>query len=146
MGSGLLIIADPDQDGQLLAKIAALRQRVTDELGYIIPNIRIMDSSAIADNEYLISIRSNTVATGMVYPGKYMVIADQWEALGKKLPENAIVSVDPTYQSQAYWLDPQFIDKRDNITAVDSVDVIVTHLQDCVRKYVDEVMTKTDVL
>ena len=146
VGSGLLIIADPDQDGQLLAKIAALRQRVTDELGYIIPNIRIMDSSAIADNEYLISIRSNTVATGMVYPGKYMVIADQWEALGKKLPENAIVSVDPTYQSQAYWLDPQFIDKRDNITAVDSVDVIVTHLQDCVRKYVDEVMTKTDVL
>ena len=146
VGSGLLIIADPDQDGQLLAKIAALRQRVTDELGYIIPNIRIMDSSAIADNEYLISIRSNTVATGMVYPGKFMVIADQWEALGKKLPDNAIVSVDPTYQSQAYWLDPQFIDKRDNITAVDSVDVIVTHLQDCVRKYVDEVMTKTDVL
>ena len=146
VGSGLLIIADPDQDGQLLAKIAALRQRVTDELGYIIPNIRIMDSSAIADNEYLIAIRSNTVATGMVYPGKYMVIADQWGALGKKLPENAIVSVDPTYQSQAYWLDPQYIDKKDKITAVDSVDVIVTHLQECVRKYVDEVMTKTDVL
>ncbi len=146
VGSGLLIIADPDQDGQLLAKIAALRQRVTDELGYIIPNIRIMDSSAIADNEYLISVRSNNVATGTVYPGKFMVIADQWEALGKKLPNNAIVGVDPTYQSQAYWLDPQFIDKKDKITAVDSVDVIVTHLQDCVRRYVDDVMTKTDVL
>ena len=146
VGAGLLVIADPDQDGQLLAKIAALRQRVTDELGYIIPNIRIMDSSAIADNEYLIAIRSNTVATGMVYPGKFMVIADQWEALGKKVPDNVIVSVDPTYQSQAYWLDGQYIDKNDRITAVDSVDVIVTHLQDCVRKYVDEVMTKTDVL
>ncbi len=146
VGAGLLVIADPDQDGQLLAKIAALRQRVTDELGYIIPNIRIMDSSAIADNEYLIAIRSNTVATGMVYPGKFMVIADQWEALGKKVPDNVIVSVDPTYQSQAYWLDGQYINKNDRITAVDSVDVIVTHLQDCVRKYVDEVMTKTDVL
>ena len=146
VGAGLLVIADPDQDGQLLAKIAALRQRVTDELGYIIPNIRIMDSSAIADNEYLIAIRSNTVATGMVYPGKFMVIADQWEALRKKVPDNVIVSVDPTYQSQAYWLDGQYIDKNDRITAVDSVDVIVTHLQDCVRKYVDEVMTKTDVL
>ena len=146
VGAGLLVISDPDQDGQLLAKIAALRQRVTDELGYIIPNIRIMDSSAIADNEYLIAIRSNTVATGMVYPGKFMVIADQWEALGKKVPDNVIVSVDPTYQSQAYWLDGQYIDKNDRITAVDSVDVIVTHLQDCVRKYVDEVMTKTDVL
>ena len=146
VGSGLLIIADPDQDGQLLAKIAALRQRVTDELGYIIPNIRIMDSSAIKDNEYLIAIRGNTVATGVVYPSKFMVIADQWEAVGKKFPDNVIVSVDPTYQSQAYWLDPQYIDRNSKVVAVDAVDVIVTHLQDCVRKYVDEVMTKTDVL
>ena len=146
VGAGLLVIADPEQDGQLLAKIAALRQRVTDDLGYIIPNIRIMDSSAIGDNEYLISIRGNPVATGTVYPGKLMVIADQYEALGKTLPETAIVSVEPTFQSQAYWLNPQHINKNDKLQAVDAVDVIVTHLQECVRKYVDEVMTKTDVL
>ena len=146
VGAGLLVIADPEQDGQLLAKIAALRQRVTDDLGYIIPNIRIMDSSAIGDNEYLISIRGNPVATGTVYPGKLMVIADQYEALGKKLPDNAIVSIEPTFQSQAYWLNPQHIGKNDKIQAVDAVDVIITHLQECVRKYVDEVMTKTDVL
>ncbi len=146
VGAGLLVIADPEQDGQLLAKIAALRQRVTDDLGYIIPNIRIMDSSAIGDNEYLISIRGNPVATGTVYPGKLMVIADQYDALGKKLPDNAIVSLEPTFQSQAYWLNPQHIGKNDKIQAVDAVDVIVTHLQECVRKYVDEIMTKTDVL
>lgn len=146
VGSGLLIIADPDQEGQLLPKIAALRQRVTDELGYIIPNVRIMDSSALDANEYLISIRGNTVASGAVYPGKNMVIADQWDSLGKDVPKDAIVGVDPTYQTQAYWLDPTSIDTSDKITAVDSVDVIVTHLQEAVRKYVDEVMTKTDVL
>ena len=84
VGAGLLVIADPDQEGQLLAKIAALRQRVTDELGYIIPNIRIMDSSALESNEYMISIRGNMVATGYVYPGKYMVIADQWDSIRKR--------------------------------------------------------------
>ena len=146
VGSGLLPIADPDQEGQLLAKIAALRQRVTDELGYIIPNIRIMDSSALDANEYLISIRGNTVATGFVYPGKLMIIADQWDSTGKPTPSDAIVNIDPTYQAQAYWVDPGDIDPDDRLTAVDSVDVIVTHLQECVRKYVDEVMTKTDVL
>ena len=146
VGSGLLPIADPEQEGQLLAKIAALRQRVTDELGYIIPNIRIMDSSALDANEYLISIRGNTVATGFVYPGKYMVIADQWDSTGKSVPADAIKNVDPTYQAEAYWLDQQQIDPEDHLTAVDSVDVIVTHLQECVRKDVDEVMTKTDVL
>ena len=146
VGAGLLVIADPDQEGQLLAKIAALRQRVTDELGYIIPNIRIMDSSALEANEYVISIRNNVVASGYVYPGKYMVIADQWDAVKKSIPEDAIVGVDPTYQTQAYWISQEDAKATKNVTAVDATDVLVTHLQECVRKHVDEVMTKTDVL
>jgi len=146
VGAGLLVIADPDQEGQLLAKIAALRQRVTDELGYILPNIRIMDSSALDANEYMISIRGNTVATGYVYPGKYMVIADQWDAVKKSVPDDAIIAVDPTYQTQAYWVSSDDAQSASNVTAVDSTDVLVTHLQECVRKHVDEVMTKTDVL
>ena len=146
VGSNLLVIADPDQEGQLLAKIAALRQRVTDELGYILPNIRIMDSSALDANEYMISIRGNTVATGYVYPGKLMVIADQWDAMKKDVPQDAIIGIDPTYQTQAYWITPEEAKTARSVTAVDSTDVIVTHLQECVRKHVDEVMTKTDVL
>lgn len=146
VGSGLLEIADPDQDGLLLPKIAALRQRVTDELGYIIPNIKIMDSSALGANEYMIAVRGNTVAVGTVYPKKSMVIADQWDALGKEVPKDAIIGVDPTYQTPAYWLDNTFLQNHKDVTAIDCVDVIITHLQDCARKYVDEIMTKTDVL
>ncbi len=146
VGSNLLVIADPDQEGQLLAKIAALRQRVTDELGYILPNIRIMDSSALDANEYMISIRGNTVATGYVYPGKFMVIADQWDSMKKEVPEDAIIGIDPTYQTQAYWITQEDAKSARLVTAVDATDVIVTHLQECVRKHVDEVMTKTDVL
>ena len=123
VGAGLLVIADPDQEGQLLAKIAALRQRVTDELGYILPNIRIMDSSALEANEYMISIRGNTVATGYVYPGKYMVIADQWDAVKKSVPDDAIIAVDPTYQTQAYWVNSEDAQSASNVTAVDAKDV-----------------------
>src|SRR5574344_1249649 len=147
VGVNLLVIADPDQDGQLLAKIAALRQRVTDELGYIIPNIRIMDSSALEEEEYLISIRGNKVATGFVYPKRYMVIADQFEQTGRPLPEDVIENVDPTYQTKAYWFTEEDAKSvRGQVTEVDATDVIITHLQECVRKYVDDIMTKTDVL
>ena len=146
VGSNLLVIADPDQEGQLLAKIAALRQRVTDELGYILPNIRIMDSSALDANEYMIQIRGNTVDTGYVYPGRLMVIADQWDAVKKEVPQDAIIGIDPTYQTQAYWITPDDAKSVRSVMAFDSTDVIVTHLQECVRKHVDEVMTKTDVL
>ena len=146
VGSNLLVIADPDQEGQLLPKIAALRQRITDELGYIIPNIRIMDSSALDANEYMISIRGNTVATGYVYPGKFMVIADQWDSMKKDVPPDAIIGIDPTYQTQAYWISGEAAKSTRAVQAVDATDVIVTHLQECVRRYVDDVMTKTDVL
>ena len=146
VGANLLAIADPDQEGQLLAKIAALRQRITDELGFIIPNIRIMDSSALEADEYLIAIRGNTVATGFVYPGKYMVIADQWDAVRKSVPDDVVIGVDPTYQTQAYWITEEDAKKTKEVTAVDATDVIITHLQECVRKHVDDVMTKTDVL
>ena len=146
VGTNLIVIADPEQEGQLLAKIAALRQRMTDELGFIIPNIRIMDSSALTDYQYLIQIRGNTVATGEVYPGRFMVIADQWDAAGLAPPENVITSTDPTYQTQAYWLMPQDIPQDVGLTIVDPTDAVVTHLQDCVKKYVDEIMVKTDVL
>ena len=146
VGAGLLVIADPDQEGQLLAKIAALRQRTTDELGYILPNIRIMDSSALESNEYMISIRGNNVATGFVYPGRFMVIADQWDSVRKSVPDDAIIGVDPTYQTQAYWIGLEDAKAAKEVTAVDATDVLVTHLQECVRRHVDEVMTKTDVL
>ncbi len=146
VGTGLLSIADPEQDGQLLAKIAALRQRVTDELGFIIPNIRIMDSSALDANEYAILIRGNKVATGFVYPGKVMVLADQWDGMNKPVPQDAIVGLDPTYQTQAYWVSKNNIGPDEKISQTEPTDVVVTHLQESVRKYVDEVMTKTDVL
>ncbi len=146
VGNNLLVIADPEQEGQLLAKIAALRQRMTDELGYIIPSIRIMDSTAIGDHEYLISIRNNDVATGLAYPGRLMVMADQWDALGKSHPQDIITGTDPTYQQPVYWIKSEDLDENDKITTVDPANAIVSHLQECLRKYVDEIMTKTDVI
>ncbi len=146
VGDELLKIADPEQEGQLLPRIAALRQRMTDELGYIIPSIRIMDSMALQPTEYLISIRNNSVAGGNVYPGKFMIMAQQWEKSGKPVPPDVITGTDPTYQQPVYWVSADSIKEEDNITAVVSEDVIVSHMQECVRKYVDEIMTKTDVI
>lgn len=146
VGNGLLSIADPEQEGQLLAKIAALRQRMTDEFGYIIPSIRIMDSTALTEYEYLISIRNNPVATGLVYPERLMVISDQWESFGKAVPADVVTGVDPTYQQPVYWIKPDQFKEGEKVMAIDATDAIISHLQDCLRRYVDEIMTKTDVI
>lgn len=146
VGNNLLKIADPEQDGQLIGKIAGLRTRMTDELGFILPNIRIMDSMTLGPHEYLISIRGNPVATGHVYPDKYMVLAHLLDAAGVSAPPDAIRDKDPTYGADAYWLDPPNIPPQVQNQAVDPTDAIIAHLQEVVIKYVDEVMSKIDVL
>jgi flagellar biosynthesis component FlhA len=144
VGQGLLCIADPDQDGQLLAKTAALRHRLTDDLGYIIPNVRIIDSNELQEYEYSISIRNNVVDSGFIYPNKYMIIADQWETMGKAVPENVIVAQDPTYKVKVYWVNSDIARKERGVLVVDSQDVIITHLQEVLIKHVDGVLSEVE--
>ena len=147
VGQGLLCIADPDQEGSLLAKIAALRQKMTDNYGYIIPSVRVFDSSELKENEYCISIRNNVVDTGFVYPGKYMVIADQYEAKFDKIPEDAVDAEDPAYKTKVYWLnrsDAKEATSKD-VTAVDAEDVIITHLSETLINQVEYVLTDNDI-
>jgi flagellar biosynthesis protein FlhA len=119
---------------------------MTDELGFILPNIRIMDSLTIGPNEYLLSIRNNSVATGIVYPDRYMLLANLFDAAGLPAPQNAIIGKDPTYSSDCYWVEAENIPPELQNRAVDPVDAIIAHLQEIAVKYVDEIMTKMDVL
>jgi flagellar biosynthesis protein FlhA len=146
VGNNLLRIADPEQDGQLLGKIAGLRSRMTDELGFILPNIRIMDSLSLNPHEYLISIRNNPVASGMVYPDRFMVLGSVFENLGYPPPPTAIKEKDPTYGTDAYWLEAKDLSPELQEHAVEATNAVIAHLQEIVVKYVDEVMTKMDVL
>lgn len=147
VGNDLLVIADPDQDGQLLGKIAGLRSRMTDELGFILPNIRIMDSASIGPNEYMISIRNNPVASANVYPGRYMIPASQFQMYNLTPPKSAIVDMEPTFGiEEAYWIPSQEIPEALQKNAIDATDALIEHLKEVVIKHVDEVMAKMDVL
>ena len=146
VGANLLKIADPEQDGQLLGKIAGLRTRLTDELGFILPNVRIMDSMSLGPYEYLLSIRGNPVATGRVYPDHFMVFTNAYQAAGITPPADAIRDKDPTYQADVVWVPAEQIAPEVQNGAVEATDTVIAHLQEIVIKYVDEVMSKMDVL
>ena len=146
VGHKLPCIADPNRGGTLLARTDVLRQELTDKLGYIIPSIRIRDCVSLDLNEYSILIRGNVVASGFVYPNKYMVLADEWDSKVGKVPENVIYGVDPALDTQCYWLNKEDVENHwDNITVVDPVGVIKTHLEAIVIKYVDLILTETDI-
>ncbi len=146
VGGDLLRIADPEQDGQLLGKVAGLRSRLTDELGYILPNVRIMDSMNLGANEYLISIRNNPVATGLVYPDRFMLLKNLLVETGIPIPEDAIEGIDPTFGAEAVWLTPDTIPPELQDRVIEATDTVVAHVGEISVKYVDDVMTKMDIL
>ena len=61
VGHDLIAIADPKQNGLLPSEIDKLRGKMTEDVGLIFPNVRIMDYTCIEKNEYLISIRGVSV-------------------------------------------------------------------------------------
>lgn len=146
VGGDLLRIADPEQEGQLLGKIAGLRSRLTDELGFILPNVRIMDSMSLEPQEYLISIRNNPVANGKVYPDMFMMVASLFDQSGTPVPDDVIRGTDPTYGSDVYWMTPDQIPPELQNRVIEATDAIVAHVSEVSVKYVDDVMTKMDVL
>lgn len=145
VGHSLLCIADPDQGGELLPKITALRLTLTDDIGYITPIIRIIDNSELEKEEYAIGVRNNIVDTGFVYPNKYMVIADNWKLTNKPIPQNAIIAKDPIYKTEAYWLDEEYVKDLTDISATSADDVIIQHLEEVLVQQVDLILSEKEV-
>ena len=142
----LIELADIDKEGQLLARVAALRQQLTDEYGLIIPEIRIMDA-LFGDNQYVISVRNNIVAKGTIYPSKFQIIEEECIKNNIKIPENAIAEISEPDKKQVYWIDKK--DKENlpvGFNCHSEYEVFISHLKYEILQNVDKVFTINNVL
>lgn len=143
--TSLLSLIDPDIDCLMLREVRKLRKSLVNELGYLLPSIRILENVELEPDEYRILVREQAVCSGFVYPNKYMVLADEWDAKVGDIPENKIFGFDSLYNSQCYWLDKEAVSKYPNITSIMPQDVILEHIKYTVIKYVDSILTTCDI-
>ena len=66
LGKDIAPLADTDANGNLIPRLVGLRKQLVDELGYIIPNVRFLQSSENEPKEYDIWVRGKLVAKGDV--------------------------------------------------------------------------------
>jgi len=143
IGYQLIKIADPNQGGDLLDRIKAMRKKIAADYGFLVPQIRIKDNLNINPNEYMILLKGVEVARGEVYPDKYLAMSTPMvveEIEGIKVKE-------PAFGIEAIWIDE---DKKEDAlmngyTVVDPSTVIVTHLSEIIKKYAEELLTRQDV-
>ncbi len=143
IGYQLIKIADPNQGGDLLERIKAMRKKVASEYGFLVPQIRIKDNLNLKPTEYEILLKGVEVAKGEVFPDKYLAMATPMvieEIDGIKVKE-------PAFGIDALWIDE---DKKEEAlmngyTVVDPSTVIVTHLNEIIKKYAEELLTRQDI-
>ena len=74
LGYGLLSLADPKKGGDLLERVTGVRRTFVQEMGFIIPAVRLRDNLELQPNEYRFIFRGQLIATGEVMPGYWLAM------------------------------------------------------------------------
>ncbi|MEK9726744.1 MAG: flagellar biosynthesis protein FlhA [Candidatus Margulisiibacteriota bacterium] len=144
-GRNLVPLIDPSQNGPLLERITLVRYHIGQELGFVIPGVRVMDDLSLPPNQYQIEIRGTKIALGEALPGHFFVI-DAPSALQRQGVE-AIDAIDPITNQPASWVTEDQIDElqESNIPFQNLTDYIAQHFSEVVKQHSDEIMTRQNV-
>lgn len=148
----ILDLVNPDCGAILVSETVKLRQKVTDELGYVIPKIIFKDDDDLNSFEFNVKVRGLEILRASVYPGYRMFFEDELNLTRKK--KDAIYAVDAISGRQLIWLQEDKIKDfwEKGMTPSDAICrlieyVVVTNIEDLfdyadVNKYMEIVGDK----
>ncbi|MFB6280016.1 MAG: flagellar biosynthesis protein FlhA [Salinibacter sp.] len=143
IGYGLISLVDPDQGGDLLERVKMLRKQLAEELGIVIPPVRIRDNVDMESNQYVIKLRGNPIGDGEVMPGyKLALLPDDIE----EVPSGMRVE-DPTFGLPAVWVAERNLSEAEQmgLTVIEPPAVITTHLLEELRKNAYRLLDRQEV-
>ncbi|GAB6076234.1 flagellar biosynthesis protein FlhA [Desulfurobacterium crinifex] len=142
IGYKLVPLVDERENGVLVKRIKNLRKNLIQELGILLPMIRIRDNLQLAPGEYVFYIKGVEEARGTIEPGSYLAI----DVGGATRPLKGIPTKDPIFNLRAYWI-PESMKaeaQRFGYTVVDAPTVVITHLSEIIKKKAHEIITRED--
>ena len=144
-GRNLIPLIDPSQKGPLLERITLIRYNIGQELGFVIPGVRVMDDLSLPPNQYEIEIRGTKVSTADALLGHHQIDLSLAQAKAKKL--NGIEARDALTGDPVTWIADEYLPELQKLglTAKPPVDVISDHFTEIVKRYADEIMTRQNV-
>lgn len=137
----LIDLVDPNQGGDLLDRVKALRRKVAGDLGLVMPPVRTRDNLDLPAGSYAIRLHGIEVATGTAPPGRVLVIGDNLEALpGESTRE-------PVFGLPAKWVPIELRQQAliYDTTVVERSSILTTHLNEVVRIHAGRLLTRQQV-
>lgn len=143
VGYNLIPLVDAGQGGDLLERIRNLRRTISEELGFVIPPVRIRDNLELKPNSYAVRLRHMIIGQGEVYPSRLLAMNP-----GTATSELDGIQVrEPTFGVPATWIATAERDeaRAAGYTVVDAGTVIATHLSELVRREAPALLTRQAV-
>lgn len=143
LGYSLVTLADTKKGGDLLERVTGVRRNFAQEMGVLIPPIRLRDNLQLGTNDYRLLLKGNPVAQGQIMPGHWLAM----NVANSKTTLKGIPTVEPVFQLPATWVTN--IERKPaelaGYTVVDAPSVLVTHLSETIRRRCHEILTRQDV-
>jgi flagellar biosynthesis protein FlhA len=138
IGYGLVPLANTQSGGQLLTRIRGIRKKLSAELGFLMPAIRIRDNLDLPPEQYQILLHGLVRSGGTVRVGKLLAI----NGSETSIPLDGEPTKDPAFGLDALWIDPNNAElaKSLGFTVVDAPTAIATHVNSLVRDNAHELL------
>jgi flagellar biosynthesis protein FlhA len=138
IGVGLIRLADPQRGGDLLERIARVRQNVALEIGLIMPKVRVRDNLRLDQNQYRIKLADIPIAEGKIYPNMLLAVESS-ETVDKV---GGLATREPASDTAAVWIEPHARGEAERLgyRVAEPVSVLTTHLTEVVRGHADEIL------
>ena len=142
LGEELLDFVSPDNENDLLSETVKSRQKLTDELGYVIPRMIFCDDDSLQPYEFSIKVHNLDVYKSTAVPEHLAFFKDELNL--KKKPAGTIAAKDDITGKEVWWIDSK--EAQDYwAEGFSAVEYIARAIEFISVKYVSELLDYSDV-
>jgi flagellar biosynthesis protein FlhA len=143
LGFRLVGLADATRGGDMLERVTGVRKTFAQDMGVIIPPIRLRDNLQLEPNQYRFLLKGNPIAQGEIMPDHWLAM----NAANSKTVLKGVPTVEPVFKLPATWVTNT---ERKNaeisgFTVVDASSVLVTHLSETIKRNCHNILSRQDV-
>ena len=143
VGYSLIPLLDVNQGGTVLERIKAVRRQMAQELGIVVPPVRIRDNLQLAPHAYRIQLRGEEIAHAEIQPGQFLAMNP-----GTASEDLAgTPTTEPAFGLPAYWIPDTLRDRAQMLgyTVVEPATVLTTHLAELIKQHAPELLGRPEV-
>jgi len=143
-GYSLIPLADESVGGRLIQRIVIFRRQYAQDMGFVVPSIRLRDSSSLGTNEYSIKVKGEEIARGEILVDYLLALEpdDVEESV------DGIETIEPAYGIPSKWIRPENRDKAEmyGYTVIEPLAVMLSHLSETIKRHSHELMSRQEVV